>query len=352
MPLKTTVIGSYPKPDYLAVPSWFETNDHTDMLSRHGKFLSEKKATPEFSDQFERAVKEVLSEQAELGIDVVTDGELDRESYVWYLCRNMKGFSFENLEVCTYRDGACTSVLPQVVGQIGAGRACDAIIKQWTFAQANSSMPVKATIPGPLTIMDSTKNKFYSDEKQLSRDLVVVINKIFTGLVEAGCRHIQLDEPLFVREVERCLDFGIDHASRCIEGLGNEVTKTIHLCCGYPNYLDQTDYHKADPQGYFHIADKIDQAGFDEISIEDTHRRNDLSLLAHFKRSKVILGSVTIASSKVEPVTEIRDRLKSALNYIPSDRLGVAPDCGLGFLPREIMRQKLKNMAEAAKSLP
>ncbi|XP_022102489.1 uncharacterized protein LOC110985638 [Acanthaster planci] len=352
MPLKTTVIGSYPKPDYLDVPSWFEIKDHTQLLTTYGKFLEEKNASVDFCQTHERAVKEVLTDQAELGIDVVTDGELNRESYVWYLCRYLQGFSFENLEVCTYRNGACMSALPQVMGRVDVGDAFDAIIKQWTFAQANSSQPVKATLPGPLTIMGTSQNKFYPDDQQLSRDLVVAINKIFTGLVAAGCKYIQLDEPVFMREVKRSLDFGIDHASRCIEGLGNEVTKAIHLCCGYPNHLDEKDYQKADPRGYFDIAEKIDQAGFDEISIEDAHRRNDLSLLALFKRSKVILGSVTIASSRVETVSEIRDRLKSALSHIPCDRLLVAPDCGLGFLPRNIMREKLKNMVEAARSLP
>ncbi|XP_033639156.1 5-methyltetrahydropteroyltriglutamate--homocysteine methyltransferase-like [Asterias rubens] len=352
MPLKTTVIGSYPKPPYLDVPSWFDVQEPSLLFAKYGQFKAITESTAGLQQLHLRALTDVLKEQADIGIDVVTDGELDRESYVWYLCRHLRGISFDNLEKCSYRNGACVSVLPKVVGPIEAGDDCEVIVKKWIEAQAISSKPVKATIPGPFTIIGTTQNKFYSDEKQLSLDLVTAIQKIMKGLADAGCKHIQLDEPVFMRDVTKCLDYGIEHASKCIDGLGNDVTKTIHLCCGYPQYYEQENYMKAEPEGYFQIADAIDRAGFDEVSIEDAHCRNDLSLLRHFKMSRIILGSVTIASSKVESVDEIRERLKNALQFIPSDRLVVAPDCGLAFLPHDIMRQKLLNMVEAAKSLP
>lgn len=156
-----------------------------------------------------------------------------------------------------------------------------------------------------------------------------------------------------MRFPDQALDYGIEQLSSCFHGVSAaDVIKTVHLCCGYPDYLDQEGYKKADKDVYLRLADQLDAAGFDEISIEDAHRHNDLSLFEHFKKSKIVLGSVKIASSRVESVDEIRSRLQEVLTVLPADRLVVAPDCGLGFLPTELAKQKLRNMVQAAKSLP
>ncbi|XP_022784716.1 uncharacterized protein LOC111325214 isoform X3 [Stylophora pistillata] len=162
----------------------------------------------------------------------------------------------------------------------------------------------------------------------------------------------EVDEPVLMRFPDEALEYGIDQLSTCFDGVTSDVVKAVHLCCGYPSYLDQDDYKKADKDGYLRLADRLDAAGFDEISIEDAHRHNDLSLFEHFKKSKVVLGVVKIASSKVESVEEIRSRLKQVLTVLPAERLVVAPDCGLGFLPTDLAKQKLFNMVQAAKSLP
>ena len=163
-----------------------------------------------------------------------------------------------------------------------------------------------------------------------------------------GGRHIQVDEPLFARLPEQALDFGIENLERCFHGVPDGVTRTMHMCCGYPNKLDETDYLKADPEVYRRLAGALEASIVDAVSIEDAHRHNDLSLLELFARTTVILGVVEIASSRVETVDEIVARLRVALDHIDADRLMAAPDCGLIMLGSELTRAKLGRLVEAA----
>ncbi len=128
--------------------------------------------------------------------------------------------------------------------------------------------------------------------------------------------------------------------------------RVVHVCCGYPDRLDNEDYPKAPKEAYFELAGGLDEVAVDAVSIEDAHRPNDLSLLEHFSRTKVILGVIAIARSRVEEVEEVRDRLRAALEHIDAHRLLAAPDCGLGLLGRDLARQKLKVLTEAAHSVP
>ena len=125
----------------------------------------------------------------------------------------------------------------------------------------------------------------------------------------------------------------------------------MHMCCGYPNYLDQEDYVKADPWAYFDLAEAVDGSVVDAVSIEDAHRHNDLSLLDLFQNTIVIFGVIAIARSRVETVEEVRERLEAALDHLPPERLIAAPDCGLGHLGRDLAMRKLKVLSEAAKSV-
>jgi len=160
-----------------------------------------------------------------------------------------------------------------------------------------------------------------------------------------------VDEPLFARRPQDALDFGLENIERCWHGVPDSVTKTMHMCCGYPNYLDDCDYPKADPKAYFDLAKAIDASCLDAVSLEDAHRHNDLSLLDHFQDTTVIFGVVAIAKSRVETVEEVRTRLQAALQHLPPERLIAAPDCGLGHLTRDLAIAKLKVLSAAAKSL-
>ena len=151
-----------------------------------------------------------------------------------------------------------------------------------------------------------------------------------------------------MRKVDDALDFGIESLERCFDGVPEEVTRVMHMCCGYPGHLDDEDYLKADSSCYRQLASAVDASSVDQVSIEDAHCLNDLDLLEYFRQSAVILGVITIASSHVETSEQIHDRLQHALRHIDPDRLLAGPDCGLMMLGRELAMAKLRNMCAAA----
>jgi len=183
-----------------------------------------------------------------------------------------------------------------------------------------------------MTIMGSTANSFYKDDKKLAQDLAKLVNRHVLELAEAGCKVIQVDEPLFARKPDEALSYGIDCLDLCFKDCPAGVEKQMHMCCGYPGHVDQTEYMKADVNTYFRLAPALDKSCIDAVSIEDAWRFNDLSLLALFTKTKVIFGTMNVSSSRVESVEEMQKRLSDALEYIDADRLIVAPDCGLALL--------------------
>ena len=351
MRILTTCIGAFPKPTYVPVIDWFTVGIGANTSRATELYDELLEATRESAeDLFAMAAREVIQDQEKAGIDIPTDGEIRRENYIHYHCRNLEGIDFKNLTGKKLREGAYQTNLPTIVGPI-TPKPDHFLPHDFKIAQSFTDLPVKITVPGPLTIADTTADSFYNDEKKLGADLAKAINFEVKAIVEAGCRYIQIDEPLFARKVKPALDFGVEHLVQCFDGVPEHVTRLVHICCGYPSFLDEQDYHKADPQAYFDLAEALDAAPIDQVSIEDAHRPNDLSLLERFSRTTVVLGVVAVARSRVETVDEIQSRLLSALNHIDRNRLIAAPDCGLGFLGRDLAIQKLSNLCTAAHSL-
>ena len=344
MPLKTTCIGAYPKPDYVPIRDWFQVgHDATDYNDTVLRNWSE---APEIQGLLDKATAEVVRDQIDCGIDIPTDGEIRRENYVHYQCRHFDGFDFENLTKRVLRNGAYTAELPTIRGPVRA-RGQSVLTRDYQVAQAASDRPVKITLPGPLTISDTTADEHYNDPRALAFDLAAALNAEVRALAAAGCTYIQIDEPIFARKPDAALDFGTEALRRCFDGLPDDVTRVMHMCCGYPNRLDDTDYPKADPESYIKIVRQVDGIA-DQISIEDAHRHNPERLFSLFTRSTLIVGFITVASSRIEPVSEIAARMEQILQHLPQDRLIAAPDCGLGFLGRELAMTKLRNLSEAA----
>ena len=347
--LPTTVIGSFPKPGYLPIRDWFDSARDNGTMDSPSVTRGYTGYTISDADEalFVRAAEEVIGLQVAAGVDVPTDGEVRRENYIHYHCRHVTGFDFDELEHRVLRDGAYETDLPAIRGPVSHDRVPYSR-HDFTAAQAVSPKPVKFTLPGPLTIMDTTADCHYGDRRRLAADLAATVNREMLALVDAGCRHIQLDEPLFARQVDDALAFGLEGIERCFHKVPPEVTKTVHICCGYPDHLDDEDYRKADPSSYHRLAGEMDQLAFDQISIEDAHCCNDLALLESFAAKTVIFGSVAVARSRVETVEEVAGRLRAALDHIDRDRLVAAPDCGLGMLTRELAVAKLEVMCAAA----
>ena len=352
--IKTTCIGAYPKPDYVPIIDWFDNREGEQNTCNTRATLSYQQRLDAAGDAAEalfiKAAAEVIADQIACGIDVPTDGEVRRENYIHYHCRHLNGIDFEDLTQVLARDGAATMDLPTIRSAISV-KPEHFLPHDFKVAQANTDRPIKVTVPGPVTIADTTADDFYGNKKLLCRDLANAINYEVKALSEAGCRYIQIDEPLFARKPDEALDYGIENLERCFHGIGKHTTAVMHMCCGYPNFLDEEGYHKADREVYLRLAQTLDDSIVQQVSIEDAHQHNDLALLELFQNTSIILGSFAVASSRVEGVDEIRQRLQAALDHIDRDRLLAAPDCGLGFLSRELAMQKLKNMCEAAKNL-
>jgi len=349
MKILTTCIGAYPKPEYISLPDWFnlpaaDTSEPTRQWQAAIEAMGEGARS-----LIDRGVTEIINDQVGAGIDIPTDGELVRENYVHYHCRHLNGFDFERLKEKSLRGGAYVTSLPAITGKVSAKSLF--LSDDWKLAQTKTTRPVKITLPGPMTVSDTCFDTFYHDNHKLGVDIAAALNAEVRQLADNGCTHIQIDEPLFARQPEAALEYGFENLERAFHGCPGSVTRTVHMCCGYPDKLDNDSYPKADRNAYSQLADAIEYSSIDAVSVEDAHRHNDLRLLEQFQKTTVILGVVAIAKSEVESVEQIRERLRAALQHINPQRLMAAPDCGLGMLSRELALGKIKNLCIAAGSV-
>lgn len=343
MAIRTTCIGAFPKPDYVPIKDWFQVDIGEDNYK--ADVVDAWSDNPEHDALFRQATEEVIKAQISCGITIPTDGEQRRENYVHYQCRQFSGFDFDNLEHRVMRNGAYETDLPAIRSAI---KADDPVLpRDYREAQAASDRPVKITLPGPLTIIDTTADCYYNDDAKLARALADALNKEVLALADAGCKHIQVDEPVFARKLDAALDFGVETLERVFHGVPDDVTRTSHMCCGYPDRLDNPDYPKADHMVYHQLVEALD-GKIDALSIEDCHCKNDMDLFEKFTKTTAIVGFVEIAVSYIETVDEIAARMKDVLQVLPAERLIAAPDCGLGFLGTERTMKKLTNLCAAA----
>ena len=285
----TTVIGAYPKPSFLNLTDWFNTNktDKKYPTKYYNEEINDFGKNAE--DLFLKATKQVIKDQELCGLDIITDGEVRRENYVHYHCRHLLGIDFSFLTEKPARSGSYTSFLPTVVSKVEAEKPF--LVDEWKKNQSLTKKDLKITIPGPLTITDTVANKFYKTDEELGFDLAKAINIEVKRLVEAGCKYIQIDEPLFARKPEEALNYGIRNLEICFEGINNpKIEKIMHMCCGYPDKLDAINYPKAPLDSYKKISKQLDSSILDAISIEDAHRYNDEEIFEDFKNKKLILG--------------------------------------------------------------
>ena len=345
----TTVIGAFPKPSFLKITDWFNASGGTDT-SNPTKFYQEEinQMGSEADKNVFKATKQVILDQEECGIDILTDGEVRRENYIHYHCRHLEGVDFDTLTEKVARTGNYKCWLPTITNKVKAKE--EFLVSEWKQNQSLTSNPVKVTIPGPMTITDTIANTHYNSDEEMGNDLAIAINVEIKRLVDAGCKFIQVDEPLFARKPDNALAFGIKNLEKCFEGITQEnVDRATHICCGYPDKLDAINYPKAPLDSYKKIAKALDDSIIDSVSIEDAHRHNDLSLLKDYKKTKVVFGLIKIADSKIETEEEIEVRINEALKFISKEQLIAAPDCGLGHLTKEMAMSKLKVMSSAAK---
>ncbi len=325
--LPTTVVGSYPKPLWLSNPYGI----------LFGGWRLRAEVLREGQDD---AVALAIRDQERAGIDIVSDGEQRRDNFVFYFTRNLDGFDFAHPLKRRLRGSQREFEAPRIVGPVGRSRplAADDV----RFLRANTDRPIKMSIAGPMTIIDTSHDVHYRDNRALAMDLAAAINAELQEWASLGCDVVQIDEPAFTRYPHFVRDWGAEALNRCVEGVG---TKTgVHVCYGYP-----VDGSKMREHGYEEVLPYLTGSAVDQISLECAAPGLDASLLRLCQGKDVVFGVIDIGSTEVEKPDAVAGRISEALNFIPAERLLPAPDCGLVLLDRTLARAKLKALGEGAR---
>jgi len=339
--LPITMVGSYPRPFYLGIPSWFDTKESTGYnTSMYDKYIQTTEAA-ERERRLQIAISEVIKDQELMGCDILTDGEVRRENYIHYHCRHLDGFDFENLKSKLSR-GNYEFPAPNVVGKVTPKESF--LAEDWREAQKQTKLPVKVTLPGPMTIADTVANTFYPTMESLCEDLSVALNTEVIRLCESGVKYIQIDEPLFARKVKEAHEFGFRTLEQTLAGVEKyDVHITVHICCGYSDVNDEVDFRKAEHNSYLQLADGLEKIGnINCVSLEDARERIPDELFKKLKRLQLILGVQESCSSKIRNADSIETRVMEIIELgFPAERLMLSPDCGMAMQTRSVCAKKM-----------
>jgi 5-methyltetrahydropteroyltriglutamate--homocysteine methyltransferase len=331
--LQTTVVGSYPQPDWLV--------DRT-MLS---------KGVPRVRMQAMWRVPEAFLEQAQddatvvairdmerAGIDIITDGEIRRESYSNRFATALDGVDVEHPGVIRDRNDNETPV-PRVVGRIARNRAVE--LRDMQFLRRNTDHPAKITLPGPFTLSQQANNEFYRDTDELAMDFAAAVNAEALDLQAAGADVIQLDEPWLRNDPEAAKRYAVPAINRALAGI--TVPTAVHLCFGYAAVVRHQK-----PTGYSFLPQLADSIAA-QISIEAAQPKLDLGVLADLSGKTIILGVINLGDPAVETADQVAARIRAALGQVAPERLVPAPDCGMKYLPRDTAFGKLCALSAGAR---
>lgn len=331
--LQTTVVGSYPQPDWLV---------NREMLSKvvPRTRLREiwRVADPYLQQAQDDATLLAIRDMERAGIDIITDGEMRRESYSNHFATALEGVDQDNPGEVTTRSGQKTPV-PRVVGKIRRTRPVE--VRDMQFLRANTDRPAKITLPGPFTMGQQVKDEYYKDAEAMCMDYAAAVNEEAHDLVRAGADVIQLDEPWLRNNPEEASRYAVKVINRALQGI--TVPTVVHLCFGYAAVVPGL----SKPTGYSflpQLADTIAQ----QISIESAQPKIDLGVLKDLAPKKVMLGVIDLNDPEIETPEKIADRIRAGLKFMSPEKLLPAPDCGMKYLPRATAFGKLKSLAAGA----
>ncbi len=328
--LGTTVVGSYPQPDWLIDR---EALTHAGVPRvRHAELwrIPEEYLETAQDDATLLAIREM--ELA--GVDLITDGEIRRESYSNRFATALGGVDIDNPGQVTGRSGQPT-VVPRVVGPIKRNQPVQ--VRDVEFLRANTTRRIKVTVPGPFTMSQQAVNEYYPDRASLAMAYAVAVNQEAREMFEAGADVVQLDEPWLQAHAADARDFGIEAINKALEGVSG--TTGLHLCFGYAAVVN----NKASE---YPFLEELEHSVVDLISIEAVQPKLDLSVLAKLPSKTIVLGVLDLGDTAVESAEAVAARVKAALEYLPPERLMLAPDCGMKYMPRETAFGKLQAMAQ------
>jgi 5-methyltetrahydropteroyltriglutamate--homocysteine methyltransferase len=330
--LPTTVVGSYPQPDWLV---------NREMLSKSVPRVRMNiwRVPAQFLEQAQDdATILAIRDMERAGIDIITDGEIRRESYSNRFATALEGIDIDKPGHVKARSGHRTAV-PRVVGPIR--RKGPVEVRDMKFLRANTGRPAKITLPGPFTMSQQAINAYYKDDDEMVMDYAVAVNAEAKDLVKAGADIIQLDEPWLRNDPAAAKRIAVKAINRALQGIS--VPTVVHLCFGYAALVPG----ETKPVGYSFLPELADSTA-EQISIEAAQPKLDLGVLEDLAPKKILLGVLDLGDTKVETPRKVAERIRRALKHVPAERLIAAPDCGMKYLPREVAFGKLQAMAEGA----
>jgi 5-methyltetrahydropteroyltriglutamate--homocysteine methyltransferase len=330
--LPTTVVGSYPQPEWLV--------DFKVLKSQTVPRVRVKELwrVPEpFLEQAQDdATLIAIRDMERAGIDIITDGEMRRESYSNRFATALEGIDIDTPAVIKNRAGVDT-VVPRAVGKVR--RRSGVEVRDMEFLRRNTDRKAKITLPGPFTMTQQVKNEHYKDAEELAMDFAAAVNEEARELQKAGANVIQLDEPWLRNDPEAAKRFAVKAINRALEGI--TVPTVVHLCFGYAFLV------KDKPTSYFFLSELADSKA-QQISIESAQPKIDLGVLKDLSGKKIMLGVINLGDQIVETPEQVAERIRAGLKYVSPDRLIPAPDCGMKYLAREVAFGKLKALADGA----
>jgi len=329
--LPTSLVGSYPQPDWLidrdelvksvvrlrAEHLWLIDKDHREAAQDDATILA-------------------VRDQERAGLDIVTDGEQARESYSNHFATALEGVDLDKPGQTPNRFGRMIPV-PRIAGKIRRKHSVEAHAVK--LVRANTDRMVKATVPGAFTMSVQAQDDFYKDPEALANDYATAVNAEITDLFAAGADIVQLDEPWMVSFADRARKYGIGILDRAIAGATG--TTAVHLCLGYAHVV------KNKPSTYAFLAE-LEASKIDQISVEAAEPKLDLAVLKDLPTKTIILGVLNLGDMTIETPEMVAGRIRTALKHVSAERLVIAPDCGMKYMPRAVAFGKMQAMVAGA----
>jgi len=331
----TTLVGSYPQPEWLIdrdkLAGRFPPRVRAKELWRIGDaFLKEAQ---------DDATRLAIRAQEEAGLDIITDGEIRRESYSNRFATALEGVDIDNPGTALDRSGHPNPV-PRIVGKIRRKHAVE--VEDLRFLKRHTQKQVKITVPGPFTMSQQAQNDYYRDPAEAAMDYAVAVNEEIRDLFAAGADIVQVDEPYMQARPEKAREYGLRALNRALEGISG--TTAVHICFGYAAIIHQR------PSGYSFLPE-LAGCSCSQVSIETAQSNLDCSVLGSLKGKKIMVGCIDLSDMSVETPQQVVERIRKAMRFVPKEDIILAPDCGMKYLPRAVAFGKMKAMVEAARLL-
>jgi len=328
----TTVVGSYPQPEWLVDRPLLAAN--TPPRVRMQQLW---RVAPVFLEQAkDDATLIAVRDQERAGIDIVSDGEMRRESYFNRFATALDGLDLDHPGTVISRTGK-PALVPRVVGRVR--RLHPVNVRDVQFLRANTEHLIKITVPGPFTMTKLAQNDYYASDAELAMDYAAAVNAEMRDLFAAGADVVQIDEPYMQVHPVEARSYGIAALRRALDGITG--TTAVHICFGYGAML------KGKPSRYDFLSE-LAATTVQQVSVETAQSALDCSVLADLGGKTVLLGVLDLSTSDIESPETVADRIRRALPYVPAERLIVAPDCGMKYLTREVAFAKLAAMVLGA----